>query len=70
MEALTMPSDRSVVETTTSTEAEAPLVPLLLKPLAVAVERITVPLGGGLVASTRAENDTVMLCPGARLTVP
>ena len=34
----------------------------------MAVERITVPLGGGLVASTVAENATVVLCPGCSTT--
>ena len=36
----------------------------------MAVERITVPLGGGLVASTSAENDTVALCPAATVIKP
>ena len=59
-----MPSVMSAVDTTTSAAAVAP-VPLAE---AVAVERMTVPLGGGLVASTSAENDTVALCPAAMRT--
>ena len=58
-----MPSDRSAVETTTSTPALAPLV----LPFAVAVERITVPLGGGLVVFTSAANCSVTLWPATTL---
>ena len=54
-----MPNERSAVDTATSTAALAPLEP----PCAVAVERITVPLGGGLVVSTSAANCSVTLCP-------
>ena len=54
-----MPSERSAVDTTTSTAAVAPLV----APSAVAVERISVPLGGGLVVFTSAANATEKLWP-------
>ena len=46
----------------TSTPAVAELMPLAT---AEAVERITVPLGGGFVESTSAANCTVTLCPAA-----
>ena len=60
-----MPRDRSVVETTTSTAAVAPLLGELLPPVALAVERITVPLGGGLLLSTSAAKVAVTLWPPA-----
>ena len=56
-----MPSDRSAVDTTTSTPDVAP--PFV--PSAVSVERITVPLGGALAVSTRAANGSDRLCPAA-----
>ena len=59
------------MDTITSTPALAP--PELL-PRAVAVERISVPLGGGLVVSTSAANCTADVWPApstkAQWTVP